>query len=219
MMGEERDVLRVMVADDHVLFREGVAALIAGDPSLELVGEVGTGEAAVEMAAALQPDIILMDIRMPGISGVDASRLITAASPHIGVLILTMFEDDHLVFAALRAGARGYLLKDAGREEVLRAVHAVGTGEAIFSASIAKRFMDYFAELRPVPSRQAFPDLTDREREVLSLVAEGARNQAIAQRLHISPKTVRNHLSNVLSKLQVEDRAEAILKAREAGLG
>lgn len=199
MTPEGPEALRVLVADDHVLFREGVTALIAADPSLELVGAVATGEAAVEEATATQPDVVLMDIRMPGISGIDATRLITSASPHIGVLILTMFEDDHLVFAALRAGARGYLLKDAGREEVLRAVRAVGTGEAIFSASIARRFMDYFAELRPVPTRQAFP--------------------AIAQRLRISSKTVRNHLSNVLSKLQVEDRAEAILKARDAGLG
>ncbi|MHB8508495.1 MAG: response regulator, partial [Candidatus Dormibacteria bacterium] len=151
-MTDTADALRIVIADDHVLFREGVAALIAAEPSLELVGEVGSGEAAVEVATTLQPDVVLMDIRMPGISGVEAARLITGASPHIGVLILTMFEDDHLVFAALRAGARGYLLKDAGREEVLRAIRAVGTGEAIFSASIARRFMDYFAELRPVPT-------------------------------------------------------------------
>lgn len=213
-----RERLPILVADDHALFREGVAALVGADTDLELVGAVGTGEAAVEVAASLQPDVVLMDIRMPGISGVDAARLITTASPHVGVLMLTMFEDDHLVFASMRAGARGYLLKDAGREEVLRAIRAVGTGEAIFSSSIARRFIDYFTDLRPATSRQVFPDLTDREREVLLLVAEGMRNPAVAQRLGISSKTVRNHLSNILSKLQVGDRTEAIIKARDAGL-
>ena len=215
----ENEPLRILVADDHVLFREGLAALIHSDPELALVGETGSGEGAVALAAQLQPDVVLMDIRMPGISGIEAARLVTRASPHIGVLILTMFEDDHLVFASMRAGARGYLLKDAGREDVLRAIRAVGKGEAIFSASIAGRFIEYFSELRSGPSREAFPNLTDREREVLELVAAGARNPAIARQLGISAKTVRNHLSNVLGKLQVEDRAEAILKAREAGLG
>ena len=217
-MSEVEEPLRVVIADDHTLFREGVAALIASAPGLELVGESATGEAAVALAADLQPDVVVMDIRMPGLSGVEAARLITAASPHIGVLMLTMFEDDHLVFAALRAGARGYLLKDANREEVLRAIRAVGSGEAIFSASIAGRFIEYFSELRQAPAPTAFPDLTDREREVLTLVAGGARNPAIARTLGISSKTVRNHLSNILSKLQVEDRTQAILKARDAGM-
>lgn len=217
-MSEVEEPLRVVIADDHTLFREGVAALIASAPGLELVGESATGEAAVALAADLQPDVVVMDIRMPGLSGVEAARLITTASPHIGVLMLTMFEDDHLVFAALRAGARGYLLKDANREEVLRAIRAVGSGEAIFSASIAGRFIEYFSELRQAPAPTAFPDLTDREREVLTLVAGGARNPAIARTLGISSKTVRNHLSNILSKLQVEDRTQAILKARDAGM-
>ncbi|GAC1617475.1 MAG: response regulator transcription factor [Candidatus Dormibacteraceae bacterium] len=218
-MTEHAGQFRVLVADDHVLFREGLKNLVAGDPGLDLVAEVGDGEAAVEAALRLQPDVVLMDIRMPGISGVEAARLISSASPHVAVLMLTMFEDDHLVLASMRAGARGYLVKDAGREDVLRAIRAAGNGEAIFSPAIARRFMEYFSELRATPVRAAFPELSDREREVLSLVAEGARNPAIARRLGISPKTVRNHLSNVLSKLQVADRAEAIIKAREAGFG
>lgn len=217
-MPEPAERLRILVADDHVLFREGLTALVAGEPGLELVDEVATGEAAVEAALHLQPDVVLMDIRMPGISGVEAARLITTASPHVAVLMLTMFDDDHLVLASMRAGARGYLVKDAGREDVVRAIRAAGNGEAIFSPAIARRFIEYFGDLHPAPVRTAFPELTDREREVLALVAEGSRNPAIAKRLGISPKTVRNHLSNVLSKLQVADRAEAIIKAREAGL-
>lgn len=209
---------RVLVADDHALFREGLAALVRSDRGLDLVAEAGSGEEAVRLAAELQPDVVVMDIRMSGISGIEATRAITAASPHVGVLILTMFDDDHLVFAAMRAGARGFLLKDAGREEVLRAIHAAEGGEAIFSPAIARRLMDYFSDLRPAPARATFPELTNRERELLTLVAEGLRNPAIARKLGISPKTVRNHLSNVLSKLQVGDRAEAILKARDAGL-
>lgn len=217
-MPEPADRLRILVADDHVLFRQGLMALVEAEPGLELAGEVATGEAAVEAALRLQPDVVLMDIRLPGISGVGAARLITTASPHVAVLILTMFDDDHLVLASMRAGARGFLLKDAGRDDVVRAIRAAGNGEAIFSPAIARRFIEYFGVLRPPPLRTAFPELTEREREVLALVAEGARNPAIARQLGISPKTVRNHLSNVLSKLQVADRAEAIIKAREAGL-
>ena len=212
------DAIRVLVVDDHQFFREGLAAMIAAEPDLDLIGQAATGDEAVAMAESLQPDVVLMDINMPGCSGVDAARVLTAASPHIRVLMVTMFEEDHLVFAAMRAGARGYLLKDAGHTEVLRAIRAVAGGEAIFSATIAGRLMAYFSDLRPAPAPTAFPELTEREREVLSLVARGERNAVIATQLGISPKTVRNHLSNILAKLQVADRAQAILRARDAGL-
>jgi DNA-binding NarL/FixJ family response regulator len=211
--------LRVVIADDHVLFRDGLRGLLAAAPDLELIGEAATGDEAVALAAAQQPDVILMDVQMPGLNGIEATRQIAQASPHIRVLVLTMFDDDQSVFAAMRAGARGYLLKGAKYEEVLRAIRAVGSGEAIFSPAIAVRLMDYFANIRPLAVPQAFPGLSDREREILSLIAQGQKNAEIAARLVLSPKTVRNHVSNILSKLQVADRAQAIIRAREAGLG
>jgi DNA-binding NarL/FixJ family response regulator len=161
----------------------------------------------------------MMDIQMSGLNGIEATRQIVRASPHIGVLMVTMFEDDQSVFAAMRAGARGYVLKGAQHAEMLRAVRAVGGGEAIFSPAIARRLMDFFGHMRPAPAPQVFPELSDREREILALVAQGHTNAEVAERLVLSPKTVRNHVSNILSKLQVADRAEAILRAREAGLG
>jgi len=211
------DQLRVLLADDHAHFRAGIAALLLSEPDMELAGEATDGEAAVELAARLQPDVVLMDLNMPGLNGIEATRRINYTSPHIGVLVLTMFEDDASVFAALQAGARGYLLKGARKAELLRAVRAVASGEIIFGAAVAQQLVRYFSAPRPV--MPAFPELTEREHEILSLMTQHQSNAAIAKRLVLSEKTVRNHVSNIFAKLQVADRAEAILKARDAGLG
>jgi DNA-binding NarL/FixJ family response regulator len=211
--------LRVLICDDHTLFRDGLRALLASAPDTELAGEATTGDEAVENAANLQPDVVLMDIQMPGINGIEATRRILNESPHIKILVVTMFEDDNSVFLAMRAGAHGYVLKGAKHEEMLRAIRAVAGGEAIFSPAIATRLIDFFSRMPPKLPRQAFPELTDREREVLELIAQGYKNAEIAQRLVLGEKTVRNHVSNILSKLQVADRTEAALRAREAGLG
>ena len=213
------DPLHILIADDHPTFRDGLRALLDAAPDMAPVGEAATGDEAVALAASLQPDVVLMDIQMPGTNGIEATRAILHASPHIGVLVVTMFEDDGSVFAAMRAGARGYLLKGARYDEILRAIRAVGGGEAIFSPAIAARLIGYFAEVRPTAPPRTFPELTDREREVLGLIAQGHRNAAIAGQLYLSEKTVRNHVTNILSKLQVADRAEAIIRAREAGMG
>ena len=213
------DPLRILIADDHLLFRDGLRALLAAAPDTELVGEAGTGTEVVALAAELQPDVVVMDLQMPELNGVEATRRIVHTSPHIGVLVVTMFEDDGSVFAAMRSGARGYLLKGAKYDEMLRAIRAVGGGEAIFSPAIAARLMDYFATIRSPMVPQAFPELSEREREILDLIAQGQKNADIADRLFLSPKTVRNHVSNILSKLQVADRTQAIIRAREAGLG
>jgi DNA-binding NarL/FixJ family response regulator len=219
IVGTHAEPLRIVIADDHLLFRDGVRALLKTAPEMELVGEASTGEEAVLLAANTQPDVILMDIQMPGLSGVDATHRIVQDSPHVGVLIVTMFEDDRTVFAAMRAGARGYVLKGANYTEMLRAVRAVGSGEAIFSPSVAARLAEYFATFQPVAAAPMFPQLSEREREILDLIAQGRPNAEIAVRLVLSPKTVGNHVSNVLSKLQVADRTEAAIRAREAGLG
>ncbi len=210
--------LRVLIADDHPVFRSGLRALLATTPDIEVLGEACTGDEVVEMAASLQPDVILMDIQMPGIDGIEATQRILHTSPHITILVVTMFADEESVFAALRAGARGYVLKGATPTEIARAIQAVGSGEAIFSPTIAQRLLDFFAMPRPLALPQVFPELTDREREVLTLIARGHKNPEIASQLSISLKTVRNHVSNIFSKLQVADRAQAILRAREAGL-
>ncbi len=212
------ETLRVLIADDHPLFRDGLRALLATVPDAELAGEVSSGDEAVRLAASLQPDVVLMDLQMPGLNGIEATRQIVNASPRIGVLVVTMFEDDHSVFAAMRAGARGYLLKGATHAEMLRAIRAVANGEAIFSPAVAVRLMEFFASMRPAQPSTLFPELSEREREILALIAQGDKNAEIAERLVLSPKTVRNHVSNILSKLQVADRAQAILRAREAGL-
>jgi DNA-binding NarL/FixJ family response regulator len=209
----------VLIADDHPLFRDGLRALLASAPGVELVGEATTGEEAVSLAADLQPDVVVMDVQMPGMGGIEATRRIMRDGPHIRILVVTMFEDDGTVFQAMRAGARGYVLKGANYAEMLRAIRAVGTGEAIFSPKIAVRLMDFFSSIRPTTLPQAFPELSEREREILDLIAQGHRNTDIADRLFLSPKTVRNHVSNILHKLQVTDRTEAIIRAREAGLG
>ena len=217
--GAAPDPVCVLIADDHPLFRDGLRALLASAPGVELVGEATNGEEAVSLAADLQPDVVVMDVQMPGMGGIEATRRIVRDGPHIRILVVTMFEDDGTVFQAMRAGARGYVLKGANYAEMLRAIRAVGTGEAIFSPKIAVRLMDFFSSIRPTTLPQAFPQLSDREREILDLIAQGHKNTDIARRLFLSPKTVRNHVSNILHKLQVTDRTEAIIRAREAGLG
>lgn len=213
--------ISVLIADDHAPFRSGLRALLESSEHLVIIGEVETGRQAVEQAIKLQPDVILMDIQMADVNGIEATRSILHTSPHIAILMLTMFEDDDFVFSALRAGARGYLLKGTMKAELLRAIQAVANGEAIFGAAIARRLMNYFSDVKQ-PTKGLpflFPELTDREREVLNLIANHLSNGEIAQSLNVSLKTVRNHVSNIFSKLQVVDRAEAILRARKAGLG
>ncbi len=210
--------MRVLIADDHPVFRDGLRTLLGSMPETEVVGEASTGDEAIAQAATLQPDVILMDLHMPGLNGIEATRIILRTSPHIGILVLTMFEDDDSVFAAMLAGARGYLLKGADQSEIVRTLTVVNHGEAIFSPSIAGRLTHYFALLGNASLPQAFPELTEREREVLTLIAQGCNNAEIAGRLVLSPKTVRNHVSNIFNKLQVADRAQAIIRAREAGL-
>ena len=211
--------VRVLVADDHPHFRDGLRALLLSSPDLEVVGEAEDGEGAIGLAAKLQPDVILMDLNMPGVGGIEATRRILRTSPHIAILVISMFEDDDSIFAALQAGARGYLLKGALKAEILRSIRAVSSGEAIFGPAIAKRLMQYFAVPRLSAPPNTFPELTEREHEILTLIARHETNPEIAKYLHLSPKTIRNHVSNIFTKLQVTDRAQAIIRAREAGLG
>ena len=212
--------VRVLIADDSASFRLGLGAMLRSVAEMEVVGEAATGDEAVAQAERLQPDVILMDLQMPGRNGIEATAAILQTSPHIAVLVLTMFEDDDSVFAAMCAGARGYLVKGAHKAEILRAIRGVSSGEAIFGPVIARRLMQYFSAARsggqpPV----SLPELTDREREVLHLIAHYHTNAEIARRLGLSEKTVRNHVSNIFNKLQVVDRGQAILRAHEAGLG
>lgn len=210
--------LRILIADDHPLFRKGMRTLLVSMPETEVVGEATTGKEAVDRALALQPDIVLMDLQMPEGGGLTAIRSLTSANPETRILVVTLFEDDESVFAALKAGARGYVLKDADEDEMIRAIQAVARGEAIFSPAVASRLMDYFTAARTSPHAEAFPDLTEREREILAMIARGRSNYEIAEELSISLKTVRNHASNIFSKLQVADRTQAAIRAREAGL-
>lgn len=213
------ETLRILVAEDHPLFRKGVISLLRSVDGFEVVGEAATGKEAAERAAELQPDVVLMDLQMPGVGGIEATRKIAQESPSVRVLVVTLFEDDDSVFMALRSGARGYVLKDADEEELVRAIRAVGRGEAIFSPQVAERVLAYFAAPRPAAPPQVFPTLTDREREILNLIAKGYPNPSIARELSLSPKTVGNYVSNIFTKLQVADRAQAIIRAREVGLG
>jgi DNA-binding NarL/FixJ family response regulator len=213
------DKTRVLIVDDHPLFRDGLRALLNSLEQTVTAGEAASGEEAVALAAAAQPDIVLMDLHLPGLNGIEATRQILRASPHIGVIVVTMYEDDDSVFAAMRAGARGYVLKGADQAEIVRAIQAVANGEALFGPSIARRLIHFFATQPAGRLPAVFPELTDREREVLDLIARGHNNTEISQLLSLSPKTVRNHVSNIFNKLQVADRAQAIVRAREAGLG
>lgn len=211
--------IRVIVVDDHPIFRFGMASLLDSLDDVRVVGDAATAIDAVRVAAAERPDVVVMDLNLDGSSGIDATRDIVRAAPDIGVLVVTMLADDDSLFAAMRAGARGYLLKGAGPDDIERAVRAVANGEALFAPGVASRALSFLTGSARSAASVPFPDLTEREREVLDLVAAAHDNLAIARRLGLSPKTVRNHLSNILTKLQVTDRAQAIVRAREAGLG
>lgn len=206
--------LRVLAVDDHPLFQFGLCAMLDREPDIEIVGTASTGHAAIRSATELRPDVVVMDLHLPDVSGVEATSQIRAAHPTVGVLVLTMFEDDESLFAAMRAGARGYLLKGTAADEIVSAVRAVGRGQAVFGPTVATRLLAYFAG-----RHTAFPGLTDREREILALVADGHGNAVIARILSVAPKTVRNHVSSIFAKLHVASRAEAIVEARRAGLG
>ena len=215
-MGE---AVRVLLADDHPVYRDGLAALLGSLDGVEVVGTAADGVEAVDRARDLQPDVVVMDVQMPRLDGIEATRAITADSPHIGVVVLTMAEEDQTLFAAMRAGARGYLLKGANQAEIVRAITAVAQGEAIFGPAIARRVAEFFAAAPVASAGSPFPQLTTREHEILALVAAGRSNAQIATELYLSPKTVRNNVSNIVAKLHVADRAAAIIQARNAGLG
>ena len=217
------DTIRLLIADDHALFREGLRALFSALPDIEVVGEAADGAIAITQVDVSHPDVVLMDINMPGVNGIEATRRILSNHPQLGIIMVTMLEDDASVFAAMRAGARGYVLKGAHHDEILQAIRAVAAGQAVFGPAIATRMINFFQGLNSAPqtgsSVTAFPELTEREREVLKLMAQGVSNKAIAEKLVISMKTVSNHITNIFGKLQVADRAQAILRARDAGLG
>ena len=213
------DQIRVVIADDHPMMRDGLRALVSSLPDVTIVGEAADGAAARREAQLTRPDVVVMDLHMPGTNGVEATRAIRQAVPTARVLVLTMFEDDDSVFAAMRAGASGYRIKGAQQDEIVRAIRSVGAGEAIFGPTVARRIIDFFSSTIPAAAAEPFPELTAREREVLDLIATGRTNAAIARHLVISPKTVSNHISAIFAKLQVADRAEAIVRARQAGLG
>ncbi|GAA2893084.1 response regulator transcription factor [Streptosporangium fragile] len=208
---------RVVVVEDHPVFAEGLVALLSDLPGVEVAGVAATGETAVELVARVLPDVVLMDLRLPGMDGVQATARITASHPQVAVLALTMMSDDKTVLAALRAGARGYLLKEATPAEIARSLEAVAAGQVVFSAAAGSRVLDALASSRVRP--RPLPELTERELEVLNLLATGLTNTAIAQRLFLSEKTIRNHVTNIFAKLGVSDRAAAVARARDAGLG
>jgi DNA-binding NarL/FixJ family response regulator len=212
------DTIRILVVDDQPIFREGVKALLGSIDQMDVIGEACDGREGVVQAQKLVPDIVLMDLKMPGISGIEATRIITDALPQVGIIALTMYKDDASVFAAMRAGARGYLLKGADQDEMVRAIRAVMNGNAIFATDVAQKLMTYFSIPRTMRADDLFPQLTSREIEVLQLLTDELSNKEIAAELVISPKTVRNHLSSIYRKLQVSDRIEAARLARDAGL-
>jgi DNA-binding NarL/FixJ family response regulator len=213
------ETIRILIVDDQVITRQGLRILLATTPGIEVIGEAANGAEVIELAASLQPDVILMDLKMPGINGIEATRRIHRMNPHIALLVITMFADDTSVFPAIRAGASGYLLKDADQTELVRAIQTVASGGVIFSPGIARRVLQYLAAPPSNAPPQAFDELTPREHEILELIARGYRNAEIAEQLVLSPKTVSNHVSNVLLKLQAADRAQLMLLALEAGLG
>lgn len=212
--------IQVVIVDDHPVFRDGLAMLLSSMEGIEVVATAGDGRAGIDTIAEAQPDVVVMDVQMPELDGIAATREITATQPHIGVLVLTMSNDDETVFAAMRAGARGYLLKGAAQSEIRQAIDMVASGGLVFGAEIARRVNEFFVNgpSANVPEL-AFPQLTAREREILDLLAAGRSNAQIAQTLYLSPKTVRNNTSNIFTKLQVADRAEAIVRARDSGMG
>ncbi len=212
------DPIRILVADDNADFRRGLHALLAGVDDVTIISEAATGDEAVVRATVSQPDVVLMDLKMPVLNGIDATRRIVNSSPHIAVLMFTMFEDDESVLAAMRAGARGYLLKGSSRKEIARAIHVAAEGGVILGPGVARRVLEQFASSTE-PDVVQFPQLSEREREVLTLIADGLKNAEIATRLTLSPKTVRNHVYALYRKLQVQSRPEAIIQARDAGLG
>jgi len=215
--------IRVLIADDHALFREGLQAIFKSVSDIEIVGEAGTGQEALTLASDLKPDVILMDIQMPDLNGVEATRLIIENQKDVGIIIVTMLEDDDSLFSAMRAGARGYVLKGADKAEMLKSIRAVAADEALFGPAIAARLLNFFQGNRPQTKGESpsfpFPELTEREREILACIARGDTNSEIAEGLSISLKTVRNHVSNIFNKLQVVNRAQAAIRARDAGLG
>ncbi len=213
------EAVRVLVVDDHDEFRQGLQAMLGSADGIVVVGDAADGRRAIDLALDLQPDVVLMDLQMPGVNGIEATERIVASSPHIAIVVLSMMDDEDSVFAAMRAGARGYLVKGARRQDLLRAIEAAGSGEVIFGPGIADRMMTYFRGLRQPAAAEVFTALTDRERTVLQHIAEGLDNGEIAQTLGLSVKTVRNHVSNIFTKLQVAHRSQAIVRAREAGLG
>lgn len=211
--------IRLLIADDHALFREGIQALLLATPDIACVGEASTGKETVSLTKDVQPDVILMDINMPEINGIEVTRQILRAQPDTGIVMVTMLEDDASVFAAMRAGARGYVLKGANHDELLQSIRAVAQGQVLFGPAIAARVTQFFANAQTLAAEKPFPDLTDREQEILSLMARHHSNPEIAQQLGIADKTIRNYISNIFNKLQVVDRGQAIVKARKAGLG
>lgn len=211
--------ITVVIADDHPVFRDGLASLLEPLPGIDVVGRAADGVEALELARARRPDVVIMDLQMPRLNGIEATRRLVAEQPDAGVLVITMGEDESTVFTAVTAGARGYLLKGADADEVVQAIRTVHAGGVVFGASLAQRIATVFAGGAGSPAPAAFPELTEREREILDLVAAGLSNGDIATRLYLSPKTVRNNVSAILTKLRARDRSAAIVAAREAGLG